>query len=99
MLYRLDEWVIQVSQVKWFNRFLKDYDLIPKYLRKMGAVYGVVVHEAKNMAHAYTIAGECLRHSSDNHTSPVQNYVVVNYRKKGQTPEQARPFHLYDDEN
>ena len=50
--------------VKWFNRFLKDYDLIPKYLRKMGAVYGVVVHEAKNMAHAYTIAGECLRHSS-----------------------------------
>ncbi|CAG8780185.1 1013_t:CDS:2, partial [Racocetra fulgida] len=61
--------------VKWFNRFLKDYDLIPKYLRKLGAVYGAVAHEAKNMAHAYTIAGECLRHSSDNHTSPVQNYV------------------------
>ncbi|CAG8811870.1 12707_t:CDS:2, partial [Gigaspora rosea] len=30
----------------------------------------------KNMAHTYTIAGECLRHSSDNYTSPVQNYVV-----------------------
>ncbi|CAH1770928.1 9530_t:CDS:2, partial [Entrophospora sp. SA101] len=77
--------------VKWFNRFLKDYGLIPKYLRKMGAVYGVVVHEPENMAQAYTIAGECLRHNPDNHTSPVQNYVVVNYRKKGQTPEQARP--------
>ncbi|CAG8818248.1 24954_t:CDS:2, partial [Dentiscutata erythropus] len=68
--------------VKWFNRFLKDYDLIPKYLRKLGAVYGAVAHETKNMAHAYTIAGECLHHSSDNHTSPVQNYVVVNYRKR-----------------
>ena len=84
---------------KWFNKFLKDYGLIPKYLRKMGAVYGVVIHEAENIAHAYTIAGECLRHSSDNHTSPVQNYVVVNYRRKGQTPEQARPFRLYDDDN
>ncbi|CAG8638102.1 1980_t:CDS:2, partial [Gigaspora rosea] len=28
----------------------------------------------------------------------VQNYVVVNYRKLGQTPEQARPFHLYDED-
>src|SRR6185312_12959510 len=40
--------------VKWFNKFLKDYDLIPKYLRKLGAVYGAVAQEAKNMAHAYT---------------------------------------------
>ncbi|CAG8712800.1 9752_t:CDS:1, partial [Scutellospora calospora] len=70
-------------RVKWFNRFLKDYDLIPKYLCKLGAVYSAVAHEAKNIAYAYTIAGECLRHSSDNHTSPVQNYVVVNYRKRG----------------
>ncbi|RHZ84704.1 hypothetical protein Glove_78g93 [Diversispora epigaea] len=83
--------------VKWFNRFLKDYDLIPKYLRKLGAVYAVVTNGAKNMAHAYTIAGEALRHSSDNFTSPVQNYVVVNYRPLGVSPEQARPFHLYDD--
>ncbi|CAG8837494.1 22948_t:CDS:2, partial [Gigaspora margarita] len=49
--------------VKWFNRFLKDYGLIPKYLRKLGAVYAVVVHEAENMAHAYTIAGQALRHN------------------------------------
>ncbi|CAG8806428.1 16328_t:CDS:1, partial [Racocetra fulgida] len=83
--------------VKWFNRFLKDYDLIPKYLHKLGAVYAVVMHGAQNLAHAMTIAREALRHSVDNHTSPVQNYVVVNYQKKGQTPEQARPFRLYDD--
>ncbi|KAF0510840.1 transposable element tc3 transposase [Gigaspora margarita] len=84
--------------VKWFNRFLKNYDLIPKYLRKIGAIYGVVAHEAKNMAYAYTIAGQCLQHSPDNHTSLVQNYVIVNYRKKGQSPDQARPFRIYDQE-
>ncbi|CAG8824170.1 19078_t:CDS:1, partial [Dentiscutata erythropus] len=54
------------------------------------AVYGAVAHEAKNMAHAYTIAGEYLRYSSDNHTSSVQNYIVVNYRKRGVPYEQAR---------
>ncbi|CAG8453153.1 14758_t:CDS:2 [Cetraspora pellucida] len=85
--------------VKWFNKFLKDYDLIPKYLRKLGAVYAVVTNGVKNMAHAYTIAGEALWHSCDNHTSSVQNYVVVNYRKRGQKPEEARPFHLYNDDN
>ncbi|RHZ85035.1 hypothetical protein Glove_73g16 [Diversispora epigaea] len=83
--------------VKWFNRFLKDYDLIPKYLRKLGAVYGAVVHKAEDPGRIMTIAGECLRHSSDNHTSPVQNYVMVNYRRKNQSPEQARPFYLYDE--
>jgi len=56
-----------------------------------------VVYGAKNPAHLMTIAGEALRHASDNHTSPVQNYVVVNYRKREQKPEEARPFHLYDD--
>ncbi|CAG8789849.1 8342_t:CDS:2, partial [Gigaspora margarita] len=78
-------------EVKWFNRFLKEYDLIPKYLQKMGAVYSVVTHEAKNIAHAYTIAGEYLRHSSDNHTSNTKlrcnrlseygvNYIVNNIK-------------------
>ena len=69
--------------VKWFNKFLKDYDLIPKHLRKIVAVYGAVIHSAKNPAHLMTIAGECLRHNTDNHISPAQNYVVVNYRKWG----------------
>ncbi|CAG8810007.1 19409_t:CDS:2, partial [Gigaspora margarita] len=47
-----------------------------------GAVYGAIIHGAKNLAHLMTIAGECLRHNSRNYTSPVQNYVVVNYRKR-----------------
>ena len=70
-------------------------------MRKLGAVYGAVVHKAENPGHTciMTIAGECLRHSSSNHTSPVQNYVVVNYRKRGQKPEEARPFYIYDDDN
>ncbi|CAH1768386.1 12416_t:CDS:2, partial [Entrophospora sp. SA101] len=63
--------------VKWFNKFLKDYDLIPKYLHKLGAVYGAVVHKAENPAHVYTIAGECLHHNPDNHTSPVQNLCCI----------------------
>ncbi|RHZ54574.1 hypothetical protein Glove_426g14 [Diversispora epigaea] len=74
---------------KWFNKFLKGYDLVPKYLRKLGAVYAVITNRAKNMAHAYTIAEEALRHNFDNHTSPVQNYVVVNYQRKNQTPGKA----------
>src|SRR6185369_8504502 len=49
--------------VKWFNRFLKDYDLIPRHLRKLGAVYGAVVHKAENPGRIMTIAGECLRHN------------------------------------
>ncbi|CAG8640181.1 21429_t:CDS:2 [Dentiscutata erythropus] len=61
-----------------------------------GAVYTVVTNGAKNIAHAYTITGEALRHSSDNHASPVQNYVVVNYRRKNQSPDQVRPFQIYD---
>ncbi|CAG8806929.1 45986_t:CDS:2, partial [Gigaspora margarita] len=65
-------------EVKWFNRFLKNYNLIPKYLQKIGAIYDVVAHEAKNMAYAYTITGQCLWHSPNNHTSPIQNYVIVN---------------------
>ncbi|RIB28226.1 hypothetical protein C2G38_2028738 [Gigaspora rosea] len=67
--------------------------------RVTGAVYGAVVHGAQNPAHVMTIAGECLCHNINNHSSPVQNYVVVNYRKRGQTPEEARPFRLYDDNN
>jgi hypothetical protein len=83
---------------KWFNRFLKDYGLIPKYLRKLGAVYGAVVHKAESTARIMTIARECLRHNPDSLISPVQHYIVVNYRQKNQTPEQARPFRLYDED-
>ncbi|CAG8559812.1 42295_t:CDS:2, partial [Gigaspora margarita] len=74
--------------VKWFNRFLKDYGLIPKYLRKMGAIYAMVVHEAKNMAHAYTIAGEALRHNPDNHASPfsIEGYQQNQYNKNTSGP-------------
>ncbi|CAG8500013.1 17906_t:CDS:2 [Cetraspora pellucida] len=53
------------------------------YAKNRDAVYGVVAHNAKNMAHTYTIARECLHHSSDNYTSSVQNYVIINYRPCG----------------
>ncbi|CAG8625168.1 7838_t:CDS:10, partial [Paraglomus occultum] len=82
--------------VKWFNGFLKSYGLISRYLRKMGAVYAIVAHGAKNLAHAMTIAQEALRHSPDNNISPTQNYAVVNYRPRGVSPEKATPFQFCD---
>jgi len=45
-----------------------------------------------------TIAQEALWHNSNSNTSPVQNYVIVNYRRRGQTPNQARPFRIRDED-
>ncbi|CAG8574866.1 7136_t:CDS:2 [Cetraspora pellucida] len=60
------------------------------YMKNRGAVYTVVMHRAKNLAHAMTIAEEALCHNPDNNTSPAQNYVVVNYRRKNQSPEENK---------
>nr|CAG8564787.1 3346_t:CDS:2 [Entrophospora candida] len=59
--------------VKCFNMYLKPYGLLPKHLHKLRAVYGAVIHEAKNPAHFMTISGQCLRHAPTNNVSPVQN--------------------------
>ena len=75
-------------EVKWFNTFLKKDEFLPKVgkpllpssLRKIGAVFAVVAHGAKNLSKAETIASEALRHSPDNHASPAKNYTIVNYR-------------------
>jgi hypothetical protein len=80
-----------VSGVKWFNTFLKKdrflpetgKPLLPSYLRKLGAVFAVVSHGAKNLSEAMTIASQALRHSPDNHASPAQNYTIINFRRKG----------------
>ena len=76
--------------VKWFNTFLKKdiflpetgKPLLPRYLRKLGAVFAVIAHRAKNLSEAMTIASEALRHFPDNHASPAKNYTIINYRKK-----------------
>ena len=94
-----------VPGVKWFNTFLKKdrflpetgKPLLPRYLRKLGAVFAVVTHGAKNLSEAITIASQALRHSPDNHASPAQNYTIVNYRKKGQPHDQAKAIKLFDD--
>ena len=86
-------------RAKWFNRFLKKYDvlLLPRYLRKLGAVFAVVSHEAKNLSNAMDIASEALRHSPDNHASPGENYTIVNLRKRGERYDQARAFMIFDE--
>ncbi|PKB95925.1 hypothetical protein RhiirA5_385684 [Rhizophagus irregularis] len=94
-----------VPGVKWFNTFLKKdrflpetgKPLLPSYLRKLGAVFAVVSNGAKNLSDAMTIASQALRHSPDNHTSPAQNYTIVNFRKRGQPYDQATAFELFDD--
>ena len=43
------------------------------------------------------IASEALRHSPDNHTSPGENYTIVNLRKRGERYDQARPFIIFDE--
>ncbi|PKK58498.1 hypothetical protein RhiirC2_720474 [Rhizophagus irregularis] len=94
-----------VPGVKWFNTFLKKNrflpetgkPLLPRYLRKLGAVFAVVAHGAKNLSEAMTIASEPLRHSPDNHASPAKNYTIVNFRRKGQPYDQAKAIKIFDE--
>ena len=60
-----------------------DKPLLPSYLRKLGAVFAVVSNGTKNLSDAMTIVSQALRHSPHNHTSPAQNYTIVNFRKRG----------------
>src|ERR1044072_9300752 len=83
---------------KWFNTFLKRNEflpetgkpLLPKYLHNLGAVFAVVSHGAKNLLEAITIAEEALRHSLNNHASPMKNYTIVNFWLRGQPYNQDR---------
>ncbi|RIA95204.1 hypothetical protein C1645_817050 [Glomus cerebriforme] len=64
------------------------------YLR---AVFASVVHGPKNLSKANTYASEAFRHSSDNHTSPSDRYTIVNFRRRGQPYDQAKPFWISDE--
>ncbi|PKK55686.1 hypothetical protein RhiirC2_801762 [Rhizophagus irregularis] len=97
-----------VPVVKWFNTFLKKdrflpetgKPLLPSYLRKLEAVFAVMLNGAKNLSdvtHAMTIASKALRHSPDNHASPAQNYTIVNFRLREQPYDQATAFKLFDE--
>ncbi|GBB92725.1 hypothetical protein RclHR1_20480007 [Rhizophagus clarus] len=67
------------------------------YSRKLGAVFASVVHGPKNPSKANTYASEALRHSPDNHTSPSDRYTIVNFRRRGQPYDQAKPFWISDE--
>ncbi|GET02572.1 hypothetical protein GLOIN_2v1761875 [Rhizophagus clarus] len=62
-----------------------------------GAVFASVVHGPKNPSKANTYASEALRHSPDNHTSPSDRYTIVNFRRRGQPYDQAKPFWISDE--
>ncbi|RGB30537.1 hypothetical protein C1646_765253 [Rhizophagus diaphanus] len=76
----------------------KPYELLlPSSLRKLGAMFASVVHKPKNLSKANTYASEALRHSPNNHTSPSDRYTIVNFRRKGQPYDQAKPFWISDE--
>ncbi|GBC18175.2 hypothetical protein GLOIN_2v1873212 [Rhizophagus irregularis DAOM 181602=DAOM 197198] len=76
----------------------KPYEpLLPSSLRKLGAVFASVVHGPKNPSKANTYASEALRHSPDNHTFPSDRYTIVNFRRRGQPYDQAKPFWISDE--
>ena len=61
------------------------------------AMFASVVHGPKNPSKANTYASEALRHSPDNHTSPSDRYTIVNFRRRGQPYDQAKPFWISDE--
>ncbi|GBC22377.1 uncharacterized protein OCT59_024179 [Rhizophagus irregularis] len=76
----------------------KPYEpLLPSSLRKLGAVFALVVHGPKNPSKANTYASEALRHSPNNHASPSDRYTIVNFRRRGQPYDQAKPFWISDE--
>src|SRR6266496_3877685 len=85
----------------YLSSFLKKDEFIPKpykpllpsSLRKLGSVFAVVAHSAKNLSEAKSIANQALRHS---HTSPSDRYTIVNFRRRGQPYDQAKPFWISD---
>ena len=88
-----------------FNTFLKKDEFLPKTgklllsgsLRKLGVVFAVVSHGAKNLSEAMTITRQVLRHNSDNHASLAKNYTIVNFWLREQPYDQAKAFKLFDE--
>ena len=89
----------------YLSSFLKKDEFIPKpykpllpsSLRKLGSVFAVVAYSAKNLSEAKSIASQALRHSPDSHTSPSDRYTIVNFRRRGQPYDQAKPFWISDE--
>ncbi len=70
--------------------------LLPSYLHKLGAVFAVVAHGAKNLSETITIVSKSLRHLPNNHASLAKNYTIVNYQLRGEPYHQTKAFKLFD---
>ena len=89
----------------YLNAFLKKNEfllesgkpLLSSYLRKLGVVFAVVSNSAKNLSEAMTIASQAFRHSPDNHASSTQNYIIVNYRLRGESYSQKEAIKIFDE--
>ncbi|RGB31395.1 hypothetical protein C1646_764136 [Rhizophagus diaphanus] len=76
---------------------IPDKQALADIMIMLWAVFAVVSNGAKNLSDAITIASQALRHSPDNYTFPAQNYIIVNFRKRGQPYDQATAFELFDE--
>ena len=75
----------------------KPYEpLLPSSLRKLGLVFAGITHMPKNLSKFNTYAREALQHSSDNHVSSFDRYIIVNYKKWDQLYDQASPFNIFN---
>ena len=98
---------LEKARSTYLSSFLKKDEFIPKTenrkpllpssLRKLGSVFASVTHGPKNPSKANTYANEALRHSPDNHASPSDRYTIVNFRRRGQPYDQAKPFWISDE--
>lgn len=66
-----------VPGVKWFNTFLKQYNLKPGDLRKIGLDHAARVNGGKNDSHRQTLRSIAARHKRGR-VLPVQHYGIIN---------------------
>jgi len=70
--------------------------LFPSSLYKLGSIFASIMHMFKNLLKFNTYAREALQHSSDNHVSSFDRYIIVNYKKWDQLYDQASPFNIFN---
>ncbi len=44
-------------------------------------MFVIILHNAKNLSEAITIAKQILKYNPNNHTSSIKNYTIVNIKK------------------
>ena len=100
-------WTVEGSWKAWIYilKFISEKDefisksykpLLSSSLCKLGSVFAVIAHNAKNLLEVKSIVSQALRYSLNSHTSPSNRYTIVNFRRREQRYDQARLFCIFD---